>query len=312
MPKLLRILRDPIWQFIGSALALLAILLPLLHATKSDGVGKLVVAPHSDLMPFTYSAFSNSAESSLKVLIDGMQIPSKQLVIATYYIWNRGQSITPDQYFEKLKVLPIDNVEVLLVKRVADQKIKNEDWIRDSSGTFVFQNQLLNPDDSMFYQFVLWVKDEKLIKDHDQLKDLKLIDFSGKIKNVQIKVYSDTKSVLEGEANLQTAIRAGMRGIGTFLDGYSIVGLFAIASFLVFAQTLAMQAVGILPKLPYKVTSLVILMLLLSIISSEITVDVLFNDRKQHPIIYPLIFIHACFLLFLGKKLYDKYRPLKL
>lgn len=114
-----------------------------------------------------------------------------------------------------------------------------------------------------------------------------------------MKTYSTSKSVWEAEKNFETYASQGLDGITTTLNGRSILALFFIATFLIFSQSLAMQVGNILPKLSYKINLTIILMLILSIITSEIIVTMLFNKEEQHPIIYPFLILHGVFIIYL-------------
>lgn len=183
MTKLLSALRDPIWQFFGAALALITIIVSLQQTYNDGTLEKLVIAPHSKYGLVSFIASSQDPKSSLQVLVNGKLFPSKQLIVNTYYIWNKGRKpITPDEYYEKITVIPEDGFEILEVKEVTDAKTSTEYWEKGLKGEFILKDPLINPNESIFFQVFLRVKDEKLIKDYGNLDDTKFIEFSGKVK----------------------------------------------------------------------------------------------------------------------------------
>lgn len=300
MNKILTILRDPIWQFIGASLAVISILIPLLQPDNTTG--KLVIAPYSKYGLVSFFTASEDPDSNLLVLVGGKQFPSKQLIVNTYYIWNKSKNaITPEDYFEKITITPEEGFEILEVKKVTEKKAKNDLWKKGANGEFVLKDILLNPKDVIYFQIFMRVIDDKLIKNYRDLDDTKFIEFSGKIKNIDLKTYSTSKEVFDGESDLETYTDLGLDGIQTVLDGRGIISLFTVGAFLIFSQTLLMQAANLIPKISYKVSLQIILMFILSIITAEITVDSLINKTDQHPIIYPLLLCHGLFIAFLIK-----------
>lgn len=146
------ILRDPIWQFVGVAISLIALVVAAL-AIRVQQQRKLLSYHFASDRPVLY-LFDKGLEDRLVLTLDGN--PVQGLSSHELSVYNSGNvPILPTDYYEDLVVKFPENCNVLAVA-VSDSQPKNLgiNVVREES-FFRLSPILLNPGDEYTIQFLL-------------------------------------------------------------------------------------------------------------------------------------------------------------
>jgi preprotein translocase subunit SecG len=311
-----------VWQGIGAILTFLAIVVPLFSAVTFSA-NRLVIAPINQFKTWQMLDAQHLTDDRIKITLDGVSVPSQELLTVTYVIWNRSENaIVPADYFENIVATPMHGVTVLATERVKSIDAVDfvpvphaSDWKKTPDGAFELRSQLINPGKFVAYDFLLWIPGLDAAQQDFQQR----LEFSGRVKNVDVITYGteaegESSSDLTGwGAHIEGLTTLAGVGIFSVLDIRQVITLFASAALLIFIHYLLLRVGGIVPRFNLISIVAVTLGVVLSISTAEALVGCFgassyyFSSRGTPPFIYyPIFSLQILYLLILVFVVYKR------
>jgi len=245
-------------------------------------------------------------KSSLKLQIDGASVDSKSAVATSYLFINAsGDSITPESFDGPIRVQAAEGTRLVRVDSCASPfgQACSADGTRTAKGgafidtswkkngdSWVASGLLLNKDDVACAQIVV----ESIGSSSSNPKPPKI---SAHIKGVNLRFFATEKEYAESRKRWHDSAQTSIQ-----LEGFEPHLLTLIAAVLMFVSARLFVYASTIPIVSAIGTFLLVVLMLLCISTAEILVSQYLKTKpmEPHPIVWPLLGIHAVALLLLA------------
>lgn len=265
-------LRDPVWQFVGAVMSLLALIVavwPTLKLTNGDPV--ITLCQYQQFSIFSHDPAPPDARERLRVIFRGKEIPVTELTVHHYCLSNRtGRVVDVGDFVQPVSFKSADGVEVIYVRsyRQESTSATAADWKHVDNKKWEMAPTVLNVDETLWFQVVFRVPDPIKARNGTDLFKWQAL-FKGALFKVAPPVSAESKWY-----NLQ--IRH--EGLAVYL--FVACGLiFSFAALLLYRQKIGAQT---------PTHKGVVILVVLSAISwalAEIAVDVIVNRNPDQPFV---------------------------
>lgn len=293
MKKIINLLRDPIWQSFSVLVAVLVIFI----GNSDSKINEISIVPYSD--------FTNLSEyfpdSKIKFIIQGETSNLNNLYYRYFSIQNTSKtSFNIDDFKKNISVKSKNpNVEIVLVSSCDTKKKPDEidntispqfSWV-ESGEYWQLVPELFNSDEAGC--MIMIVRNNS--KDHAVVKSSDFI-WDGRIAGTKLKSYSSAETYVDANAKLSDYMQAGIyvkfetKGIFWFLILQCI--LFVVPLFII--KKIQIDSISNVKGYYF--------ICLFSITTAEILVSKFIDGLQQHPIVWPLLFFHSLFFVYLAYK----------
>jgi hypothetical protein len=151
-PSLDQALRDPIWQFVGVAISILALLVSVI-AIRVQQRKKSLCYAFSNERPILY-VFDEKLKSRLTLSLDGMPVQG----LSTYEVavFNDGNvAVLPTDFIEPIRIEFGSNSKILAVAVTDSAPQDLNVTVAPNGATYSIEPTLLNPGDEFVVQFLV-------------------------------------------------------------------------------------------------------------------------------------------------------------
>jgi hypothetical protein len=286
MEKLLKWFRrwDPMWQALGVILGLVGVVVSTFVAydiyRKSARQTELVIEEYLSAEPFDWLEMF---DGRILVLVDGLE--ADQVLVFVYGISNEGQSpIRPEDYVEPIRVSMEAPWEIRSVQTEGSSPPGIDlAWTRTATNTYQMEPALLNPGDSVALLILA-----------NSSEDVEMSDspvWTARIANV-------SSIDVRPFGSAQPRLVPGLLDVTVAHTGWGLylIGVLAVL-FLVVALVVASHS-GRLGHFSTPQLVLTILVMVLSVSSSEMIVSVLIKKTRQHWLAWVLAGLHVALIAY--------------
>ena len=269
--KVSTLLRDPAWQFVGTVISLLALVVALWPSLKlTSGEPTVSLCNYQQFSVFKSDPAPPEARDRLRLIFKGKEIPVTELSVTHFCLSNHtGRTIERSDFAKPVSFKAAAGVDVIYVRSYRQEPTTAvaADWRRLENNTWELAPTVLNADETLWVQAVYRVPEamkEKTPTDIFQWQAL--------FKGATFKVASPT-STEPAWYNLQIK----HEGLGLYL----LVGAGLIISFAVLS--IHHRRFRAAPPGGGRVIT-VVLLTAFAWAAAEIAVDVLYNQRTNQPL----------------------------
>jgi hypothetical protein len=303
MQKLLKILRDPIWQMLSVVVAVVAIFIAVVHV---DTAPKELLSVHVRQGKLIDQWMPNE---KTKVLIEGSNYDPQRAVADYFFLVNSSSlPISPSDFVTRLEVNPRQGSTIYRVQSCSQsyaQVCSSDGSTTATGGAYVHTEWKLSDGK--------WTADGPLINKDDaacilviseptpaSIKGVPLAAVVARVKGYNFKSFESLEAAADAKKRWYHSFYTAVE-----FQGMAVYWLVALAGIFIFANLRLLQLSQCNAGREILRTSVQTATVLLCFSSAEILIDVFMNrggnffDPSIHKMVWPLLAIHLIFIAYL-------------
>ncbi|TAJ76718.1 MAG: hypothetical protein EPO42_11890 [Gallionellaceae bacterium] len=268
--KIFDYLRDPVWQFIGAIISLLALVVTLWPNLKiTAGEPTMSMCNYQQFSVFNTDPAPPDVRDKLRLIFRGKEIPVTELSVTQFCLSNHtGRVVENSDFVQPLSFTPSEGVDVIYVRSYREESTTAvaTNWRHSEKNKWEMTPTVLNPEETLWIQLIYRVPESL-----KQKTATDIFHWQALFKGATFKLSAPT-------SDEPVWYNLGIRHDGLGL--YLLVGtglIFSLIALLIYRRRLHVENAGHAGLIP------IVSLSAISWAAAEMTVDTFYNHRVGQP-----------------------------